>query len=228
MLTQDQIKEKIGQYAADYVKQGMKVGLGTGSTVFYLLKELGRRKAQGLHFTAVCTSVQTQRVLSEEGIEFLTLDEVDRLQVAIDGADEIDPAGNMIKGGGGALLREKIVEYNADELIIIVDEKKLVDNLGAFPLPVEVVTFGWKQVRQKLVNTYGIDVTRREKSGNPFITDQGNYILDCHFGLITDPAQLNTDIHLIPGVVETGLFVGMADKAITGYADGTIKLIEFS
>jgi len=104
----------------------------------------------------------------------------------------------------------------------------LVDNLGAFPLPVEVVTFGWKQVRQKLVNTYGIDVTRREKSGNPFITDQGNYILDCHFGLITDPAQLNTDIHLIPGVVETGLFVGMADKAITGYADGTIKLIEFS
>ena len=228
MLTQDQIKEKIGQYAADYVKQGMKVGLGTGSTVFYLLKELGRRKAQGLHFTAVCTSVQTQRVLSEEGIEFLTLDEVDRLQVAIDGADEIDPAGNMIKGGGGALLREKIVEYNADELIIIVDEKKLVDNLGAFPLPVEVVTFGWKQVRQKLVDTFGIDVTRREKSGNPFITDQGNYILDCHFGLITDPAQLNTDIHLIPGVVETGLFVGMADKAITGYADGTIKLIEFS
>ncbi len=228
MLTQDQIKEKIGQYAADYVKQGMKVGLGTGSTVFYLLKELGRRKAQGLHFTAVCTSVQTQRVLSEEGIEFLTLDEVDRLQVAIDGADEIDPAGNMIKGGGGALLREKIVEYNADELIIIVDEKKLVDNLGAFPLPVEVVTFGWKQVRQKLVDTYGIDVTRREKSGNPFITDQGNYILDCHFGLITDPAQLNTNIHLIPGVVETGLFVGMADKAITGYADGTIKLIEFS
>lgn len=228
MLTQDQIKEKIGIYAADYVKSGMKVGLGTGSTVFYLLKELGRRKAQGLHFTAVCTSVQTQRVLSEEGIEFITLDEVDRLQIAIDGADEIDPSGNMIKGGGGALLREKIVEYNADELIIIVDEKKLVDNLGAFPLPVEVVTFGWKQVSQKLVDTYGIDVSRREKGGNPFITDQGNYIFDCHFGLITDPAQLNTDIHLIPGVVETGLFVGMADKAITGYADGTIKLIEFN
>jgi len=227
MLTQDQIKEKIGIHAADYIKPGMKVGLGTGSTVFYLLKELGRRKAQGLHFTAVCTSVQTQRVLIEEGIEFLTLDEVDRLQIAIDGADEIDPAGNMIKGGGGALLREKIVEYNADELIIIIDEKKRVNNLGAFPLPVEVVTFGWKQVRQKLANDYGIIVLRREHVSKPFITDQGNYILDCHFSLITDPQQLNTDIQLIPGVVETGLFVGMADKAITGYADGSIEFIEF-
>lgn len=227
MLTQDQIKEKIGIHAADYIKPGMKVGLGTGSTVFYLLKELGQRKAQGLHFTAVCTSVQTQRVLIEEGIEFLTLDEVDRLQIAIDGADEIDPAGNMIKGGGGALLREKIVEYNADELIIIIDEKKRVNNLGAFPLPVEVVTFGWKQVRQKLANDYGIDVFRREHDSKSFITDQGNYILDCHFSLITDPQQLNTDIQLIPGVVETGLFVGMADKAITGYADGSIEFIEF-
>lgn len=223
MLTQDEIKQKLGVYAADFIQQDMLIGLGTGSTVYYLLKELGKRKQQGLHFTAVCTSVQTQNILKQEGIGYVSLDDVERLQLAIDGADEVDKNGHLIKGGGGALLQEKIVEAASDELIIIVDEKKDVETLGAFPLPVEVITFGWKQVQQKIEKRYNIKTALREKEGKVFITDHKHYILDCYFNSIPDPAQLNTALHLIPGVVETGLFTGMATKVITGYANGNIE-----
>jgi ribose 5-phosphate isomerase A len=223
MLTQDDIKQKLGIYAADLIKQDMLIGLGTGTTVYYLLKELGKRKLQGLNFTAVCTSLQTQNILKEEGINYVSLDDVDRLQLAIDGADEVDVNGNLIKGGGGALLQEKIVEAASDELIIIVDEKKDVQILGVFPLPVEVITFGWKQVQRKIETMYNIKTTLREKEGKVFITDHKHYILDCYFNSIPDPKQLNIDLHLIAGVVETGLFVNMASKVITGYADGTIN-----
>jgi len=223
MLTQNAIKQKLGVYAADLIKQDMLIGLGTGTTVYFLLKELGRRKQQGLNFSAVCTSLQTQNILNEEGINFLSLDDVDRLQLTIDGADEADITGNLIKGGGGALLQEKIVAAASDELIIIIDEKKDVQTLGAFPLPVEVITFGWKQVQRKIESLYNIQTGLREKEGKVFITDHGHYILDCYFNSIPDPSQLNTSLHLIPGVVETGLFVGMATGIITGYADGTIK-----
>jgi len=222
MLTQDEIKQRLGIYAADFIQQDMLIGLGTGSTVYYLLKELGRRKQQGLHFTAVCTSVQTQNILKEEGIHYVSLDDVERLQLAIDGADEVDKNGHLIKGGGGALLQEKIVEAASDELVIIVDEKKDVEILGAFPLPVEVITFGWKQVQQKIEKRYNIKTSLREKDGKAFITDHKHYILDCWFNTIPDPAQLNIDLHLIPGVVETGLFINMANKVITGYANGNI------
>ena len=224
MLTQDEIKQKLGIYAADFIKQGMLIGVGTGSTVYYLLKELGKRRQQGLEFTAVCTSLQTQNILKEEGINYVSLDDVERLQLAIDGADEVDINGNLIKGGGGALLQEKIVEAASDELIIIVDEKKDVQTLGAFPLPVEVITFGWKQVQQKIKAAYNIEVKLREKNNDVFITDHKHYILDCWFDAIPDPLKLNTDLHLIPGVVETGLFVGMATRIVTGYADGDIKV----
>jgi ribose 5-phosphate isomerase A len=223
MLTQDDIKQKLGVYAADLIKQDMLIGLGTGTTVYYLLKELGKRKQQGLNFTAVCTSLQTQNILKEEGINYLSLDDVECLQLAIDGADEVDVNGNLIKGGGGALLQEKIVESASDELIIIVDEKKDVQTLGVFPLPVEMVTFGWKQVQQKIETTYNIKAVLREKQGEVFITDHKHYILDCYFNSIPDPAQLNVELHLMAGVVETGLFVNMASKVITGYPDGTIK-----
>jgi len=223
MLTQDDIKQKLGTYAADFIKQDMLIGLGTGTTVYWLLKELGKRKKQGLNFTTVCTSLQTQKILTQEGIEFCSLDDVDHLQLAIDGADEVDAQGSLIKGGGGALLQEKIVESNTDELIIIVDEKKDVQTLGKFPLPVEVITFGWKQVQQKIQNTYNIVASLRQKEGKPLITDHQHYILDCYFDAIKNPQQLNTDLHLIPGVVETGLFVGMATKIITGYSNGDIK-----
>ncbi|MEP6467885.1 MAG: ribose-5-phosphate isomerase RpiA [Parafilimonas sp.] len=224
MLTQDAIKQKLGIFAADFIKQNMIIGLGTGTTVYYLLKELGKRKKEGLNFTTVCTSLQTQNILKEEGIEFLSMDDVDRLQLAIDGADEVDVNGSLIKGGGGALLQEKIVESNADELIIIVDEKKDVPTLGKFPLPVEVITFGWKQVQQKIQHAYNIKTTLRQKENKSFITDHQHYILDCYFESIKDPKQLNIDLHLIPGVVETGLFVGMATKIITGYSNGDIKV----
>ena len=224
MLTQDAIKQKLGVFAADFIKQDMLVGLGTGSTVYWLLKELGKRKKDGLYFTTVCTSVQTQKILDEEGIKYVTLDEVDRLQLTIDGADEVDVNGNLIKGGGGALLQEKIVASASDELIIIIDEKKDVQTLGVFPLPVEVITFGWKQVQRKIENDYGIATKLRIKGDEIFITDHQHYILDCYFNSIPDPAQLNTALHLIPGVVETGLFVNMATKIVTGYANGSVSV----
>lgn len=226
MLTQDEIKQQLGIYAADFIKNDMLIGLGTGTTVYYLLKELGKRKQQGLTFTAVCTSIQTQNILKDEGMDFTSLDNIDRLQLAIDGADEVDKNANLIKGGGGALLQEKIVEAAADELIVIVDEKKNVETLGAFPLPVEVITFGWKQVKQKIETTYNIKTQLREKNGEVYLTDHRHYILDCFFNTIPDPAQLNTDLHLMPGVVETGLFIGMADKIITGHSDGSITVRE--
>jgi ribose 5-phosphate isomerase A len=223
MLTQDDIKQRLGIYAADFIQQDMLIGLGTGTTVYYLLKELGKRKLQGLNFTAVCTSFQTQNILKEEGIDFVSLDDVEHLQLAIDGADEVDVKGNLIKGGGGALLQEKIVEAASDQLIIIVDEKKDVPTLGAFPLPVEVITFGWKQVKRKIETTYTIKATLRQKEGKVFTTDHKHYILDCYFNSIPDPTQLNIELHLMAGVVETGLFVNMATKIITGYSDGSIK-----
>ena len=224
MLTQDAIKQQLGIYAADFIKEGMLVGLGTGSTVYWLLKELGKRKQEGLNFTAVPTSVQTQKILAEEGINHVSIDDVDRLQITIDGADEVDSKGNLIKGGGGALLQEKIVAAVSDELIIIVDEKKNVETLGVFPLPVEVITFGWKHVQQKILNAYNVQGKLREKEGKIFITDHKHYILDCYFNSISSPSQLNTELHLIPGVVETGLFTRMATKIVTGFPDGNIEI----
>jgi ribose 5-phosphate isomerase A len=222
MLSQNDIKQKLGVFAADFVKQDMLIGLGTGTTVFYLLKELSRHKQQGLHFTAVCTSNQTQKILEEEGINYVSINEIDKLQLTIDGADEVDIEGNLIKGGGGALLQEKIVASASDKLIIIIDEKKNVETLGAFPLPVEVITFGWKQVQSNIETTYNIKTRLREKDGSVFITDHQHYILDCWFNTIENAFELNKDLHLIAGVVETGLFVQMANIIVTGLVTGEI------
>lgn len=224
MLSQNDIKQKLGIFAADFVKQDMLIGLGTGTTVYYLLKELGKRKKQGLNFTAVCTSNQTQKILEEEDINYVSIDDINKLQLTIDGADEVDVQGNLIKGGGGALLQEKIVAAASAQLIIIIDEKKNVQALGAFPLPVEVITFGWKHVQRKIESIYNIKTALREKENSIFITDQQHYILDCWFNTISDPFKLNKDLHLIPGVVETGLFVQMASTIVTGLANGDIKM----
>ena len=223
MLSQNDIKQRLGTFAADFVKQDTLIGLGTGTTVFYLLKELGKRKQQGLHFTAVCTSNQTQKILEEENINYVSINEVDKLQLTIDGADEADAEGNLIKGGGGALLQEKIVAAASDQLIIIIDENKNVKTLGKFPLPVEVITFGWKQVQRKIESTYNIKTALRKKDNTVFITDHQHYILDCWFDIIKNPATLNMELHLIPGVVETGLFIKMATTIIIGFADGDLK-----
>jgi ribose 5-phosphate isomerase A len=227
-MLRDEIKKKVGVYAADLVKQGMTIGIGSGSTVYWLIEELGNRVKQGLKITVIPTSLQTEQLTGKAGIPVSDLNNIDKLPLTIDGADEIDPQGRLIKGGGGALLQEKIVAAASDELIIIADSAKLVEQLGKFPLPVEVIPFGYKQVRQKIIAAgFCKEISLRKKNREIFVTDHGHYILDCHFEKIADASALNISLHLIPGVVETGLFVSMASKAIIGYEDGKIESIDF-
>ncbi len=228
MLSQEEIKKNTGIYAADLVKQNMVIGLGTGSTVYWLLQELGKRIEQGLQITVVPTSRQTEQLAKEAGLPVTDLDTVPGLQLTIDGADEIDPGGQMIKGGGGALLQEKIVASASAELIIIADNSKLVQQLGKFPLPVEVIPFGYKQVEQKIMQSEICkSVTLRKNNDKPFITDHHHYILDCAYEKIEDAVSLNNSLHNIPGVVETGLFINMTSRAIVGYANGRIESISY-
>ena len=227
-MSQDETKKKVGVYAADLVKHGMTIGIGSGSTVYWFIEELGKRVKQGLEITAVPTSSQTAQLANKANIPLSDLDTVERLVMTIDGADETDPHGQLIKGGGGALLQEKIVAAASDELIIIADSSKLVAQLGKFPLPVEVVPFGYKRVEKKIIEAgYCKEVKVRKKEGEIFITDHHHYILDCNCEKIPDASALNTALHLIPGVVETGLFIDMANKAIIGYEDGKIEVINF-
>ncbi|MET0462863.1 MAG: ribose-5-phosphate isomerase RpiA [Chitinophagaceae bacterium] len=228
MLSSDEIKKSAGVSAADLVKNGMSFGLGTGSTVYWLIKELGIRVSQGLEIQAVPTSAQTVALAREAGIPLTDLDQVAQLPVAIDGADEIDPTGQLIKGGGGALLQEKIVAAAAGKMVVIADESKYVSHLGKFPLPVEVIRFGYKQVIQRIADA-GIcrNIQLREKNGAPFITDHQHYILDCQFDRINDAPAINHFLRNITGVVETGLFIGMASSAIIGHSDGRVETITF-
>ena len=224
----EQSKGVAGVYAANFVKQDMIIGLGSGTTVYWLIQELGKRVLQGLNIKAVPTSNQTAELAKQAGISVSNLDEVDKLPLTIDGADEIDAQGCLIKGGGGALLQEKIVAAASDELIIIADHSKLVEQLGKFPLPVEVIPFGYKQVLNKiLVSTGCKKVGLRKKNDEIFITDHRHYILDCHYEKINEAATLNTALHLIPGVVETGLFINMANKAVIGFENGKVELIKY-
>lgn len=226
-MLREEIKKKVGKYAADLVKQGMIIGIGSGSTVHWLIEELGQRVKQGLRITAIPTSIQTSELAKKATIPVGDLDDVESLVLTIDGADEIDPNGRLIKGGGGALLQEKIVAAASKELIIIADSSKLVQQLGKFPLPVEVIPFGYKQVEQNIIVS-GLckKISLRKNAKGVFVTDHGHYILDCYYEKIADPEMLNTALHLIPGVVETGLFINMANKAIIGYEDGSVKMID--
>ncbi|MFI5185941.1 MAG: ribose-5-phosphate isomerase RpiA [Chitinophagales bacterium] len=224
----EEAKKKVGIYAADFVKQDMIIGIGSGTTVYWLIRELAQRIKQGLHVTAVPTSVQTTELVKEAGMTVIELNTVDKLPLTIDGADEIDPNGNLIKGGGGALLQEKIVAAASDELVIIADHSKLVQQLGKFPLPVEVIPFAYRRVRGQIMNSlFCKEVRLRKKDGRIFITDHHHYILDCEFEKIEDAFALNIAIHLIPGVVETGLFINMATKAVIGSEDGRTELIQY-
>lgn len=208
--------------AVGYVKDGMIIGLGTGTTAYWAIQYLGERIKQGLTVTTVATSEETARIARECGINVVALDSVEHIDIDIDGADEIDGAMNLIKGGGGALLREKIVAACSDEFIVIADNSKKVETLGNFPLPVEILPFGWRHTAAKL-KALGCSASLREKDEKTFITDNGNYILDCRFGAIGNAADLESEINTIPGVVECGLFVKMAGRVILGYADGTVK-----
>ena len=225
MSSKDEIKKRTGIYAADFVNNGMTIGLGTGSTVLFLIQELGKRVQQGLQLTIVPTSSRTETLARDLNINIADLNDIDKLALTIDGADEVSPQLQLIKGGGGALLQEKIVAAASGQLIIIVDESKMVEHLGKFPLPVEVIQFGYKQVERKILSMGCTKVELRLKENKPFITDHKHYILDCYFEKINDPSSLNTTLHNMPGVVETGLFVNMATKIIVGHEDGRIEVV---
>lgn len=223
MQNADELKKLVGEEAANLVKDGMKVGLGSGSTVYWMVKRLGERVHEGLNITAIPTSNTTAKWADEFGVPLTDFSKVQQLDIAIDGADEVDENLQLIKGGGGALLREKVVAAAAKEFIVIVDESKLVTHLGAFPLAVEVTPFGWERT-SATIEKLGGRPALRHKDEDVFITDNGNYILDCSFNEILEPEALQRDLKMLVGVVETGLFVGMADKVIVGKADGIFSI----
>jgi ribose 5-phosphate isomerase A len=219
-MSSDDFKRQAAEQALGYVRGGMDLGLGTGSTAAHFVRGLGARVAQGLKVRCVATSEQTETLARSLGITMTTLDEVPFLDLTVDGADELDEGLRLIKGGGGALLREKIVASASAAMIVIADHAKLVGTLGAFPLPVEVVPFGLAATRSLLADLAeeagcaGEITVRIGADGRPFQTDGGHLILDCAFGLIEDPEQLDAALRLVPGVVETGLFIDLAAKAI--------------
>jgi len=222
MLTQEEIKKQLGKYAADLIPANATIGLGSGTTIFWLISELANRRQQGLNLNIVPASSETKHLAEQAGITTVDLNDVASLPFTIDGADEIDENFQLIKGGGGALLREKMVAAVSEKLIIIADESKCVSQLGRFPLPVEVIPSGWKPVQKKILAIGCKKAELRKQNGQPFISADGHYILDCHFEEINDAMALNNSLHLIPGVVETGLFLNMTDTVIIGYGDGRI------
>lgn len=211
--------------AADLVPDGSAIGFGTGSTFAFVLERLAERMRQGLRVRGVATSQATAELAARLGVPVVPIDAVDRLDLAIDGADEVDPRKNLIKGGGGAHLRERLVAILARELIVIVDESKLVPELGrSFPLPVEVVPFGWQHTAARVAAT-GCQTSRRERDGAPFVTDNGNFVLDCRYPGIADPAALQRRLDALPGVVDHGLFVGMAGRVVVADAAGDVRIL---
>jgi ribose 5-phosphate isomerase A len=210
-------KQRAAEAAVEYVKDGMIVGLGTGSTTEFAVKKLGERVRDGLSIRGIPTSDVTKKQAEEEGIPLIDFSETMYIDLTIDGADEIDADLNMIKGGGAALLREKIVASASREEIIIVSNEKFVNQLGCFPLPVEVIPFGWQVIFNEL-ETLGGSPNLRLKQGKPLRTDQGNYIIDCHFRQIIAATQLEERLNMIPGVVENGLFIALCTRMIM--ADG--------
>ena len=214
------LKEQVGIKAAEFVTDGMIVGLGTGSTAYYFVAELGRRiKEEGLQITAVTTSSVTYEQAEGLGIPLKAIDDVEVVDLTVDGADEVDPALNGIKGGGGALLMEKIVATNSKDCIWIVDESKQVETLGAFKLPVEVVQYGAENLFRHFEKK-GYSPAYREKDGQRFVTDQGNFIIDLDLKVIPDAEGLAEELDRTVGVVDHGLFLGMVSKVIVGTPEG--------
>jgi len=227
----DDLKRQAAARALESVRDGMKLGLGTGSTAKHFVDLLGERVRAGLKVLGVPTSEATRLQATECGIPLTTLDDVDRLDLTVDGADEIDPALNAIKGGGGALLREKIVAAASDRMIVIADDTKWVDALGRFPLPVEVIPFGLAATRRAMAGAFaqsgvsGQMVLRKGGDGHVFVTDGGHWIIDAHLGRIEDAPRLAGLLNPIPGVVEHGLFIGLASTVILAGAQG-IRVVD--
>ncbi len=229
----DTAKFVAAKRACSFVESGMRVGLGTGSTAAWLVRCLGELvRDEGLRITGVPTSTRTGELAREAGIDVVTLDEAKWLDLTIDGADEFDDELNLIKGGGGALLQEKIVATASDRMIVIADKTKQVETLGAFPLPVEVVTFGWQTTKALVEETLSsMDVmghasALRMNGDDPFVTDEGNFIIDLHLHRIGNARQFGMVINQIPGVVENGLFLDICDVVVVGDANGGVEVID--
>ena len=226
----DKAKFVAARRAADLVEDGMRVGLGTGSTAAWLVRCLGEMvREDGLKFRGVPTSTRTADLARSVGIDVVSLEDARWLDLTIDGADEFDYDLNLIKGGGGALLQEKIVATASDHMVVIADAAKGVDALGAFPLPVEVIPFGWQTTQALIEETLvsmdvmGRAATLRMNGHLPYLTDEGNRILDLHLGRIGNPRQVAMVLNQIPGVVENGLFIDICDTVVIGYGDGRVE-----
>ena len=223
----EELKEQAGIAACDFVKDGMKLGLGTGSTVRYTVLELGRRmKQEGLEIVGVPTSESTRDLAESLDIPLIPLAEAGGLDLVIDGADEFDSDYNLIKGGGGALTREKIVAQSSNGMVVVADDSKQVETLGSFDLPIEVLPFEWKRTADRVAEFCSGPVVRRG-GDEPFVSDNGGYILDCSFGsTITNPSELESALLDIAGVVEVGLFVGICDAVVMASNTGVLTLVK--
>lgn len=219
-MNTEQLKKIAAEKATAEIREGMVVGLGTGSTVYYALLKIGEMVRSGLNITGIPTSSGTEKIASEQGIQLSTLASHPTIELTIDGADEVDAHLNLIKGGGAALVREKIIANASKRILIVVDESKVSEVLGtSFALPVEIVQFGWEATKREVDNICEQSEIRGGMP-DPLITDNGNYILDCHFDGIHEPEKVELQLNNIPGVVENGIFVNRADRVIIGTPDG--------
>jgi ribose 5-phosphate isomerase A len=223
-MANDHEKEAAARASLRFVKDGHVVGLGTGSTAAYFIKLLGEEVKNGLRVRGIPTSIRSRELALSLGIPLITLDDCQEIDVTVDGADEVDPHLRLIKGGGGALLREKIVASATRQMVVVADASKQVQRLGKFPLPVEVIRFAQALVAKRIV-AMGAEVQlRRDAAGNAYLTDENNHILDCRFGEILDPNRLARELSEMPGVVEHGLFIGMASLALLARGSEIVEL----
>jgi ribose 5-phosphate isomerase A len=231
---QDEAKRAAAAQAiGSFLKDGMTIGLGSGTTSRWFVRILGERVTKGLRVIGVPSSKSTGQLAQEVGVPLADLNDISQLDLTIDGADEIDGKGRMIKGGGANLLWEKIVAFASKKMVCIVDESKLVECLGKFPLPIEVIPFAWRSterhLRKRLEDAGFGDATIEMRGGleKPLVTDSGHYLLDCHLGQIQDPENLAEKLKQIPGVVEHGLFIGIATEAVVGHSTGDAEVLTF-
>lgn len=219
-----EMKKMAAEKAVESITDHMVVGLGTGSTAYWAIRKIGERVKEGLQMKAVCTSVETEKLAKEIGIPVVSFANLSAIDIAIDGADEVDKERNLIKGGGGALLREKIIAFHARQYLVIVDESKLVERLGKFPLPVEILPFAMELTLQTL-QAFG-SVSIRKKEGAFFTTDNGNLVADVRLHPFDNPDALNEQLHQVPGVLETGLFSNrLVSSVIVGTKKGEIRIL---
>jgi ribose 5-phosphate isomerase A len=217
-------KRNAAMKAVEYIKDGMTLSLGTGSTAFWAIQGIGQKVKAGFKIKAIASSKASEALARESGIQLIQAADITQMDIGIDGADEVDPQGYLIKGGGGALVREKILASNCREFIVIVDESKQVKQLGKFPVPVELLPFAYEFALKKLV-AFGCEPKLRMKNDAVYITDNGNFIADCAFRSISDPGKLTVELNMIPGVVDNGIFdKSIVHRVVTGYKDGRVEV----